>query len=156
MLHYIFPLMALAYCTTRSSSKMAGINCEKEAEIVGSGDEDVVLSELLIIYVSIKWNVKNIYHSVSGSEHEPEHAESAAASSSTGVEAVSPVPLDTPKATSGLCHLCFVRASHWYSMILLQDVLHSLKLEHLGELFEREDVTMNVLMDLTSEDLQSG
>ena len=37
----------------------------------------------------------------------------------------------------------------------MQDVLHSLKLEHLGELFEKEDITMDVLVDMTSEDLQT-
>ena len=37
----------------------------------------------------------------------------------------------------------------------VQEVLHSLKLEHLGELFEKEDITMDVLVDMTSEDLQT-
>ena len=37
----------------------------------------------------------------------------------------------------------------------MQDVLHSLKLEHLGELFEKEDITMDILVDMTSEDLQT-
>ena len=37
----------------------------------------------------------------------------------------------------------------------MQDVLHSLKLEHLWELFEKEDITMDVLVDMTSEDLQT-
>ena len=34
-------------------------------------------------------------------------------------------------------------------------MLHSLKLEHLRELFEKEDITMDVHMDMTSEDLQT-
>ena len=38
----------------------------------------------------------------------------------------------------------------------MQDVLCSLSLEHLGELFEKEDITMDVLVDMTtSEDLQT-
>ena len=41
------------------NSEMAGIDRKKEAEIIGSGDEDVVSSELSIIYASIKfYNMK--------------------------------------------------------------------------------------------------
>lgn len=41
------------------------------------------------------------------------------------------------------------------SVFAVQDVLHSLKLEHLWELFEKEDITMDVLVDMTSEALQT-
>lgn len=35
------------------------------------------------------------------------------------------------------------------------ELLQSLKLDHLWEIFRKEDITMDVLVDMTSEDLQT-
>ena len=144
-------------------------DCEKEAPIeIGSGDEDKISSELFVILYILNEISKIVYvcvcvcvivsrTSVGTEQHEPEpeHAEvAAAASTSAGGEAASVAPLC---ASSGLFKV--YQSQYLYTIesgckYAVQDVLRSLSLEHLGELFEKEDITMDVLVDVSSEDLQ--
>ena len=90
-------------------------------------------------------------------EPEPEHAEAAAAAStSTGGEAASVAPLGASsglfKSISITIFVYCIESGYKYAV---QDVLCSPYLEHVGELFEKEDITTDVLVDMTSKDLQT-